>query len=196
MQESDLSSLMAMTMGVGWASGINLYAAVLSLGIAGSYGVIDLPDSLAIIQDPLVIAAALFMYCVEFFADKIPGVDSAWDTVHTFIRIPAGALLASGMIGDQSAGLEIATGLIGGGLAASNHFFKMSTRLALNTIPEPFTNWTASVGEDAIAFSGMYLMMTHPNLFIVLMSILTTLAIFFTYKMYKFVRRKLSVLQD
>jgi len=101
MDVNELSGLIALTLGVGWASGINLYAAVLALGLAGITGNADLPPGLEIVENPLVIGAAGLMYCVEFFADKIPGVDTGWDAIHTFIRLPAGALLASGMVGDQ-----------------------------------------------------------------------------------------------
>ena len=101
---------LALTMGVAWASGINLYAAVAVLGLAGNAGYVHLPDTLTIVEDPLVIIAACFMYCVEFFADKIPGVDSTWDALHTFIRIPAGAMLAAGAVGDVTPALAVAAG--------------------------------------------------------------------------------------
>jgi len=129
MDLDQLASIIALTLGVGWASGINLYAAVAALGLAGASGYADLPQELAIIENPLVIAAAGFMYFVEFFADKIPGVDTGWDALHTFIRIPAGALLASNMVGDAGGAMELASGLIGGGLAATSHAAKSGTRV-------------------------------------------------------------------
>ena len=117
-QLEQIVSLIALTMGVGWASGINLYATVLMLGVLSNMGHITLPDELMVVSDPLVLMAAGFMYCVEFFADKVPGVDTGWDGLHTFIRIPAGAALAAAAVGDISPAVEIAAALVGGGLAA------------------------------------------------------------------------------
>src|SRR3546814_10596909 len=111
----------ALSMGVAWASGINLYAAIATLGIMGATGNIDLPPDLEILADPMVIAAAGFMYFVEFFADKTPGVDSGWDTLHTFIRIPAGAVLAAGAVGNVGTGAELAAAIAGGTLAGASH---------------------------------------------------------------------------
>jgi len=139
----ELISILALTMGVGWASGINLYAVVLVLGLAGSTGNIDLPPELAVVQNPMVIMAAGVMYFVEFIADKVPGVDTGWDILHTFIRIPAGAMLAVGAVGDVTPALEIAAGLMGGTMAGASHLTKFSTRALINTSPEPFSNWAA-----------------------------------------------------
>src|SRR5690606_41795213 len=115
-----LISTLALTMGVGWASGVNLYAAVFVLGLAGATGNLTLPESLQVLQDPLVIGAAGVMYFVEFFADKTPGVDSGWDGLHTFIRIPAGALLAAGAVGGVTPAREVAAGLPGGRRASAS----------------------------------------------------------------------------
>src|SRR5690606_13897260 len=145
--DASLTAL-ALLMGVSWASGINLYAVLLVLGWGGSTGHIDLPAELSVLEDPLVIAAAGIMYFVEFFADKIPGIDSVWDAIHTFIRIPAGAMLAAGAVGDVTPALEIAAGILGGGIAATSHATKASTRLLINTSPEPVSNWSASLSED------------------------------------------------
>jgi hypothetical protein len=160
---------LALTMGVAWASGINLYAAVAVLGLAGSAGYVHLPDTLAVVQDPLVIIAACFMYCVEFFADKIPGVDSTWDALHTFIRIPAGAMLAAGAVGDATPALVIAAGLVGGSVTAATHATKAGTRMLINTSPEPFSNWFASIGEDLAVFAGLWAAMAHPVIFLILL---------------------------
>ncbi|MCX7065246.1 MAG: DUF4126 domain-containing protein [Proteobacteria bacterium] len=160
----------ALTMGVAWASGINLYAVIAVLGLAGSAGYIQLPDTLAIVEDPLVIIAAGFMYCVEFFADKIPGVDSTWDALHTFIRIPAGAMLAAGAVGDVTPALAVAAGLIGGGVTAATHATKAGTRMLINTSPEPFSNWFASITEDVAVFAGLWAAMVHPVIFLILLS--------------------------
>jgi len=161
----------ALTMGVAWASGINLYAVIAVLGLAGNAGYVQLPDTLAIVEDPLVIIAAGFMYCVEFFADKIPGVDSAWDALHTFIRIPAGAMLAAGAVGDVTPALAVAAGIIGGSVTAATHATKAGTRMLINTSPEPFTNWFASITEDVAVFAGLWAAMTHPVIFLILLSL-------------------------
>jgi len=166
MSFDELSALIALTLGVGWASGINLYAAVLALGLAGATGYAELPPGLEVIQDPKVIAVAGLMYCVEFFTDKVPGVDTGWDAIHTFIRVPAGALLASGMLSEQGIALELAAGLIGGGLAATSHVTKTGGRVLINTSPEPVTNWTASLAEDISVFTGIWMMLNHPVLFL------------------------------
>jgi len=162
-----LIQIVALTMGAAWASGINLYATVAVLGIAGSSGYVTLPETLDIVQDPLVILAAGFMYCVEFFADKTPGVDSAWDVLHTFIRIPAGAMLAAGAVGDVSPALAIAAGLVGGSVTAATHATKAGSRALINTSPEPFTNWGASILEDIAVFVGLWAALTNPTLFLV-----------------------------
>ncbi len=159
---------LALTMGVAWASGINLYAAIAVLGLAGSTGYVHLPDTLTIVQDPLVIIAACFMYCVEFFADKIPGVDSSWDALHTFIRIPAGAMLAAGAVGDVTPALAVAAGIVGGAVTAATHATKAGTRVLINTSPEPFSNWFASIGEDLAVFAGLWAALVHPAIFLVL----------------------------
>jgi hypothetical protein len=160
---------LALTMGVAWASGINLYAAVAVLGLAGNAGYVQLPDTLAIVEDPLVIIAACFMYCVEFFADKIPGVDSTWDALHTFIRIPAGAMLAAGAVGDVTPALAVAAGLVGGGITAATHATKAGSRMLINTSPEPFSNWFASIAEDLAVFAGLWAALAHPVIFLILL---------------------------
>ena len=160
---------LALTMGVAWASGINLYAAVAVLGLAGSAGYVHLPDTLAVVQDPLVIIAACLMYCVEFFADKIPGVDTTWDALHTFIRIPAGAMLAAGAVGDATPALVVAAGLVGGSVTAATHATKAGTRMLINTSPEPFSNWFASIGEDLAVFAGLWAALAHPVIFLILL---------------------------
>ena len=157
----------ALLLGVAWASGLNLYATVLVLGLVGATGYAVLPPDLEILMDPMVLAAAGFMYCVEFFADKVPGVDTAWDAVHTFVRIPAGAVLALAAVGDVNAGLQFAALLVGGSLAATSHATKASSRALINTSPEPVSNWAASVGEDALVVVGLWSALSHPWVFIV-----------------------------
>jgi hypothetical protein len=152
----------ALSMGIGWASGINLYAAIFMLGALGSSGNLTLPPDLLILQDPMVIAAAGFMYVVEFVADKIPGVDTGWDVLHTFIRIPAGAVLAAGAVGGLAPGAELAAAIAGGTLAAGAHATKAGTRALINTSPEPFTNWTSSITEDVAVIGGLWAALYNP----------------------------------
>lgn len=181
-------STLALTMGVGWASGINLYAVLCVLGIAGATGNITLPEELLVLQDPLVIIAAGFMYMVEFFADKTPGVDSGWDAMHTFIRIPAGAMLAAGAVGDVSPALEVAAGILGGTMAGASHIAKASSRLLINTSPEPFSNWGASLAEDIAVFAGLWAMFNHPVIFLLLMILFITLVIWLLPKMLRLLK--------
>ena len=140
------TELIALSMGMAWASGVNLYATLGVLGIMGATGNMDLPPDLAILTSPMVIVAACAMYVIEFFADKIPGVDTIWDTLHTFIRIPAGAMLAAGALGDVGPAAEMTALILGGGMAGVSHGVKAGSRVLINASPEPFTNWAASTG--------------------------------------------------
>src|SRR5436189_624378 len=139
---------LSLAMGTAWTSGLNLYATVATLGLAASAGMIQLPPDLLILNDPLLIGIAGVMYFIEFFADKVPYVDNGWDVLHTFIRVPAGAILAARTLGDVNPALELAAVLAGGTIAFAAHGTKMATRLALNVSPEPFSNWFASIAED------------------------------------------------
>lgn len=183
--------LISLTLGVAWASGINLYAAVLVLGYLGMTGDITLPPGLELLSDPLVMAAAGFMYMVEFFADKTPGVDTGWDVLHTFIRIPAGAVLAAGMAQglEVSQAAEFAALLIGGGLAATTHFTKTGTRVLINTSPEPFSNWTASITEDLVVIGGLWASLHYPWLFIVGLVLTLLLIIWLLPKLWRALKR-------
>jgi len=185
----ELISVIALTAGVGWASGINLYALVLVLGIAGATGNIQLPAELAVVQSPMVIMAAGVMYVIEFIADKVPGVDTGWDTLHTFIRIPAGAMLAAGAVGDVTPALEIAAGLMGGTLAGASHLTKASTRALINTSPEPVSNWTASISEDLLVLGGLWTMFNHPILFLCLMVLFIALVIWLLPRLWRLIKR-------
>jgi len=190
--------VIAMTLGVAWASGINLYAAILVMGFLGAGGYTELPPSLIVLQDPLVLMAAGMMYFVEFFADKIPGVDSAWDTVHTFIRIPAGAMLAvgaaQGLEINQAA--ELAAALLGGSLAATSHLTKSSTRLVLNASPEPFSNATASVFEDLAVIGGLWGALNYPLVFIAFIIVFVLLAIWLLPKLWRAIKDILSTIRS
>jgi hypothetical protein len=183
-----LLTTIALMMGVSWASGINLYAVLLVLGWGGSTGHIDLPAELTVLEDPLVIGAAAVMYFIEFFIDKIPGMDSAWDSIQTFVRIPAGAMLAAGAVGDVTPALEIAAGILGGSLAATSHATKAGTRLLINTSPEPFTNWSASLTGDFLVFSGMWTAVKHPEIFLILLVIFIGIAIWLLPKLWRLIK--------
>jgi hypothetical protein len=176
-------------MGVAWASGINLYATVFMLGYLGMTGNIELPPDLVILSDPLVLAAAGFMYCVEFFADKTPGVDTGWDSIHTFIRIPAGAILAAGAVGDVSQAAQLAAGLLGGTLAAGSHITKAGSRVLINTSPEPFSNWAASVAEDVAVIAGLWAALHYPWLFLALLAVFLVMMIWLLPKIWRGLRR-------
>jgi len=154
-------------MGLAWASGINLYATLFTLGYLANTGNVDLPPDLQIVANPMVMGAAGLMYCIEFFADKMPGVDTGWDTIHTFIRIPAGAMLAAGAVGDLNPAVELAAAIVGGGLAAGSHATKAGSRVLINTSPEPFSNWIASIGEDVVVITGVWACINHPVLFLI-----------------------------
>jgi len=159
----------SLSMGAAWASGINLYATVFVLGILGATGNLVLPQNLEILSDPAVLWAAGFMYFMEFFADKTPGVDTGWDAIHTFIRIPAGVMIAAGAVGDVNPSLALAAGILGGGLATGSHLTKSGSRLLINASPEPFSNWTASVLEDVAVIGGILVALHHPGLFLILL---------------------------
>ena len=167
----DITQTIALALGAAWASGINLYAAMIMLGYLGSTGHIDLPPELQILTNPLVMIAAGAMYCIEFFADKVPGIDTGWDLIQTFIRIPAGALLAAGAVGDAGFGSELAAAVTGGTLATGSHLVKAGSRVLINTSPEPVTNWFTSVGEDVAVIAGLWTALQHPLLFLILLSL-------------------------
>lgn len=185
----DAVSKIALMMGVGWASGINLYAAVFMLGFMGANGYITLPPDLLFLADPMVILVAAVMYCIEFFADKTPGVDTGWDTLHSFIRIPAGAILAMRAMGDVSPAAELAAFMIGGSLATVSHITKAGSRVLINTSPEPFSNWTASVIEDLAVLIGLWAALNHPSVFLVALGLFLALAIWLLPKLWRGVRR-------
>jgi len=184
-QFDQIASIIALSMGAAWACGINLYAAMFMLGFMGSTGNIDLPPGLEILSDPLVLVAAGVMYCIEFFADKIPGVDSSWDLMHTFVRVPAGAMMAMGAVGEMEPAVGLAAGILGGGLAAATHVTKAGSRALINTSPEPFSNWTASVMEDVAVIAGLWTALKHPVLFIVLLVLFILLMIWLLPKMWR-----------
>ncbi len=187
----DTIEIISLTLGAAWASGINLYAAVFVLGYLGMTGEASLPPDLEILSNPMVMAAAGFMYMVEFFADKTPGVDTGWDLMHTFIRIPAGAVLAAGMAQglDVSEAAQFAAMLVGGGMAATSHFAKTGTRALINTSPEPFTNWTASIMEDIAVIGGLWASLHYPWLFLIGLGLFFALVIWLLPKIWRALKR-------
>ena len=180
--------LIALTMGVAWASGINLYAAIAMLGILGATGNMDLPPGLEVLQHPGVILAAGFMYCVEFFADKVPGVDTGWDTLHTFIRIPAAAILAASAVGDVDPAITLMAGILGGALAATSHTLKAGTRVLINASPEPFSNIGISIAEDALVLAGLAGAIYYPAWFLVFLALFVAAAIWLLPKIWRGVK--------
>ena len=192
---TDAPQWLALAAALGWASGIRLYAAVFLVGMAGSLGWIDLPQGLLMLQHPGVLAASGFMCFVEFFADKIPLVDSLWDMVHTVIRIPAGAALAAGALGADSTAMGWIAALVGGSLAATSHAAKLTTRAAVNTSPEPFSNIAVSLLEDGLVVFMLWLAATHPLIFAVALVLSIVLAVVLRVVLFKFllaVGRRLS----
>ena len=184
----DTLQQLGLAMGTAWTSGINLYATVAALGIAQAAGLVHLPPGLEVLANPAVITIAVVMYFVEFFADKVPYVDSGWDAVHTFIRVPAGALLAARAIGPTDPALEVVAALAGGSVALASHGTKAATRLAINASPEPFTNWAASIAEDIVAFLGVWAAFAHPYLMLALVLGFLALAIYLVPKILRALR--------
>ena len=184
----DTSHLFAIAAALGWASGLRLYAVVFLTGLAGSLGWVELPSGLRILQQPILLWASGGMLAVEFLADKVPWVDSLWDAVHTFIRIPAGAALAYGVFGgDQSTWATVAA-LLGGTLAATAHTAKATTRAAANTSPEPFSNIALSLAGDALVPGMLWLSWAHPLLFYVALVIALIVMVTVTVLLFKFLR--------
>lgn len=187
-QLDQIATIIAMTMGVAWASGINLYATILVLGFLGASGHMVLPPDLMILTDPLILLAAGAMYMVEFFADKVPGVDNSWDTLHTFIRIPAGAALAVGAVGEVDPVVALAVAIVGGGLTAGTHATKAGGRVLINASPEPFSNWIASVTEDIAVVGGLFAALYNPWLFLALLVLFIVLMVWLLPKIWRGVK--------
>ena len=192
----DMPSLLALAAALGWASGFRLYAVVFLTGAMGYIGWIVLPEGLHLLQNPVVLAASGFMLLVEFFADKIPWVDSVWDSVNAFIRIPAGALLAAGVFGADSGAMGLAAGLLGGSLAATSFATKATTRAAINTSPEPFSNWLASFFEDGLVVATVWLATQYPIAFGVALALALVVSVLLLVLLYKFLRIVLRKLRD
>ena len=184
----DTLQLVALAAALGWASGLRLYAVLFVVGGAGYLNWVDLPAGLAVLAHPLVLAASGFMCAVEFFADKIPGVDSAWDVVQTFIRIPAGAALAASVFGESSTAAMLAAAIVGGTLAAGSHATKAGGRAVINASPEPFSNWSASFGEELAVGTVLWLAFAHPVAALVVLAVLVALMLWLLPKVWRALR--------
>jgi hypothetical protein len=184
----DTWQLIGLAATLGWASGVRLYAVLFIIGGLGHLGWIPLPGGLTALAHPYVLAASGFMFVVEFFADKIPGVDSAWDFVQTFVRIPAGAALAASVFGDAGPATTLAAAILGGSLAAGSHLTKSGSRVLINTSPEPFSNWAASFGEDLAVGTMLYLAFAFPIAAIAALLLLILLMIWLLPKVWRAIR--------
>lgn len=168
---------LALAGALAWGAGLRLYLVVFGLGVAALAGWLPLPEHLSVLSHPLVIGASGFMAVVELFADKLPWLDSLWDGVQTFIRIPAGAALAAGVFGDSGAAMALVAGLLGGSVTAATHFSKAGARAAANTSPEPFSNVALSLGEDALVIGGTWLAIEQPAIFLALLALFLVAAL-------------------
>jgi len=184
----DTPQLMALAAALGWASGFRLYAVVFLTGLAGYMDWMPLPPGLQVLQHPAVLSASGFMLFVEFFADKIPFVDTLWDAVHTLIRIPAGAALAAGALGADSMAMGWIAALVGGSLAATSHTTKMTTRAAVNTSPEPFSNVAVSLFEDGLVVFLLWLSAAHPEIFTLVLLASIVVAVILLVVLVKFLK--------
>jgi hypothetical protein len=183
---------LGIALGAGFSSGLNLYATVATLGLLERFGVIHLPPSLHALAHPAVLAIAIVLYFVEFFADKIPYVDTVWDMIHTFIRPPAAALLAYSAAGAAPAHWRWAAALLAGGVALTSHGTKASARAAVNTTPEPLSNWALSFGEDVLAVWLTWMATAHPLATTFIVVVLVALSIFLLFHLFRFARRALQ----
>jgi len=191
----DALSTLALIAGLGWASGVRLYAVLFFLGVLHHAAVIELPPDLQLLAHPAVMAVSGLLFITEFFADKIPGFDTVWDAVHTFIRIPGGALLAAAAVAQGDPGLALAAGLLGGVFAAGAHFTKAGGRLLINASPEPFSNWTASLGEDALAFAALWSAFKYPLLLLTGMALFVIAVILLAPRLLRGVRNVFAAIR-
>jgi hypothetical protein len=188
MAQWDWGQLMALAAALGWASGFRLYAVVFVTGMLGATGVLHLPGGLTVLQQPVILVISGALLFVEFFADKIPGVDSVWDVVQSVVRVPAGAALAASVFGTDNATMATAAALMGGTLALSSQVAKTTTRAAINTSPEPFSNWGASLLEDGVSVGAVWLAINHPLVFAVALAVVLVLMWVMTWVLWKFLR--------
>jgi hypothetical protein len=178
----------ALVAGLGWASGLRLYLTLFVLGLIVHFEIVQLPAAFEILGHPWVLTASGLMLAAEFFADKLPGFDSIWDAFHTFIRIPAGAILAGAAVGPADPVLVAVAAVLGGALASGTHVAKAGTRALINTSPEPFSNWIASFSEEAVLLGGLWTMLKYPLAFLVLLVLFIVLLIWLIPKVYRAMR--------
>jgi hypothetical protein len=192
----NLIQIIGLAAGSAWTSGINLYATVAVLGLLQRYGLARLPGELQALDNWWVIGFALGLYVVEFFADKIPYVDTVWDAVHTFIRVPAGAALAFAATTEMSPAVQVIALLLGGGLALSTHGTKATVRAAANVSPEPVTNWILSLVEDVVAVGGVVLAVVSPLAILIVVAVFLVLFLWLLPKVWRRVRRMVRAARD
>ena len=192
--QMDMPALLALAGALGWASGFRLYAVVFLVGVMGAADLVPLPSGLRLLEHPVVLAVSGCMLLLEFFADKVPWVDSLWDSVNSVIRIPGGALLAAGVFGGDNAVWGMVAGLLGGSLAATSFATKATARAAINTSPEPFSNWLASLFEDGLVVGIVWLATQHPVAFGVALVVMLVLSVVLLVVLWKFLRLVLGKL--
>ena len=185
----DTPQLLAIAAALGWASGLRLYAVLFLTGLAGHLGWVTLPSGLHLLQSPVMLGASGLMLLIEFFADKIPGVDTLWDLIHTLVRIPAGAALAAAVFGADQSSWAMAAALMGGTLAATSHLAKATTRAALNASPEPFSNIAMSLLGDSVVPVSLWLSWEHPYVFFGVLAVALVVMVVTTWVLAKFLRR-------
>ncbi|MBI4203432.1 MAG: DUF4126 domain-containing protein [Betaproteobacteria bacterium] len=186
----------AMAAGLGWASGVRLYAVLFFLGLLQHAGVYTLPPDLQVLAHPAVIGVSGLLFFLEFLADKVPGVDTLWDAVHTFIRIPAGGVLAAAAVASADPGFALAAGLLGGVIAAGTHFTKAGGRALINTSPEPFSNWLASLGEDFLSVLGLLTALKYPLLFLFLLALFIAFTVWLLPKLWRGIKRVFTTIRE
>jgi hypothetical protein len=185
----DAISTVALAAGLGWASGMRLYAVLFFLGVIHHAGAAALPASLQVLAHPAVMTVSGALFAIEFFVDKIPGFDTLWDAVHTFVRVPAGALLAAYAVSADDPGFALAAGLLGGAVAAGTHLAKAGGRAAINASPEPFSNWVASLTEDFSALAIVWLALTHPLILLAALALFVAVALWLLPKLWRGIKR-------
>ena len=188
----NIIQILGLALGAAWTSGINLYATVAVLGLLEHYRLAQLPGGLDVLDNWIVIGVALFLYVIEFVADKIPYVDTVWDAVHTFIRIPAGAVIAASATAHLNPAVQVVALLLGGGLALTTHGTKATVRAAANVSPEPFTNWALSIVEDIFTIGAAIIAVLHPVVILVVILIFLLVFIWILPKVVRRVRRMLA----
>ena len=189
----DVVSTVALAAGLGWASGMRLYAVLFFLGVLAHTGAATLPANLQVLAHPAVMAVTGTLFAVEFLADKIPVLDTFWDALHTFVRIPAGALLAAYAVSTDDPAFALAAGLLGGAVAAGTHLAKAGARAAINTSPEPASNWAASLTEDFSALAIVWLAFKHPLILLAALALFVAVALWLVPKIWRGIRRLLEV---